>query len=36
MKEWKYVIMMDVIVKVGIVGDFIDNNFKLFLNGKEI
>lgn len=34
-KERTHAITMDVIVKVGIVGDFTDNNLKLFPNGKE-
>lgn len=34
-KERKHAITMDVIVKVGIVGEFTDNNLKLFPNGKE-
>lgn len=27
---------MDVIVKIGVVGNFIDDNFKVFLKGKVI
>lgn len=34
-KERKHAITMDVIVKVGIVGEFTDNNLKLFPNGER-